>query len=124
MWNTIKSNYLQLAALALSAIGLLWVYGCLPRVRSPIDPTKKVTRAELHILFETTIATFEEADLSLEEKEQIQRFIVENVLTMAQTGSINPLGVITALGGVYGLTRASKDGISLIQRRRQQPPTT
>ncbi|GAH84619.1 unnamed protein product, partial [marine sediment metagenome] len=84
-------------------------YSCQPEVRSLIHPDQKVTRPELQIELDSIIATAEFRMAQLDRQEAFRDVIFKNAMLMAETGTINPLGIITLLTGLYGITRGAKD---------------
>ena len=96
-------------ALILLTAFLFWGFACPPTVTSLHDPTVKITRPELQIELDTLIATAEYKLASLDEQQQLRDVIFENATQMVTTGQINPVGIMTLLAGLYGLTRAGKD---------------
>jgi len=97
-----------IALIALTSI-LLWGYGCPARVPSLITDGKKVTRPELQIELDTIIATAEFRLVQLDQQDQFRDIIFKNAMLMIEGGAINPVGIITLLAGLYGVTRGAKD---------------
>lgn len=97
-----------LALIAMTGF-LFWGFACPPKTKSLITPNKKITRPELQIELDTIIATAEFRIADLEQQQQFRDIIFKNALLMVDGGTINPVGVITMLAGLYGLTRGAKD---------------
>lgn len=97
-----------IALIVLTAL-LFWGFGCPPQVRSLISPDQKVTRPQLQVELDSIIATAEFRMADLDRQEQFRDIIFKNALLMVETGTINPLGIITLLTGLYGVTRGAKD---------------
>lgn len=97
-----------IAILVLTAL-LFWGYSCQPQVRSLIHPDQKVTRPQLQVELDTIIATAEFRMADLDRQDAFRDIIFKNALLMVETGTINPLGIITLLTGLYGVTRGVKD---------------
>lgn len=97
-----------IAIVALTAL-LFYGHGCEPKVRSLIQPGQMISRAELQIELDSIIATAEYRMAELAKQEAFQDVIFKNVLLMAESGTINPLGVITLLAGLYGVARGTQD---------------
>lgn len=88
---------------------LFWGYGCPSKVPSLFDPAVKVTRPELQVELDTIVATAEFRLTELDKQDRIRDVIFKNAMIMVETGTLNPLGIITLLAGIYGVTRAGKD---------------
>lgn len=102
-------NWPKAIALLLVTVILFWGYGCPSRVPSLLDPDKKLTRPELQIELDSIIATAEYRLASLDRQDQFRDIIFKNATLMVQGGAINPLGIMTMLAGLYGITRGVKD---------------
>lgn len=114
--------------IALIVMGLLatWAYGCKTTIPSPINPQVSVTRTELELEAEQTIARFEQAFKDLEKKELFKQKLFEIGIAFAQTGTIDPIGAgVTLLGilGVGAMVDNSKKN-SLIKVLQKNVPAT
>lgn len=81
---------------------------------------KKVTRAELELELNTLLGTAEIRMLDLEEQERFRALIFQNALLIVEGGAFNPLGLITGMAALYGITSATKSTVSAIKKK---PPT-
>lgn len=97
-----------IALIVLTAL-LFWGYSCQPTVRSLIQPGQMITRPELQIELDSIIATAEYRMALLDKQEAFRDVIFKNALVMVESGTVNPLGVITLLAGLYGVARGTKD---------------
>lgn len=108
-WKDVIQNWPKtIAIIALTAL-LFWGYSCQPEVRSLIYPGVMVTRPELQVELDTIVATAEFRLTELDKQQQFRDIIFKNAMLMVETGTINPLGIITLLTGLYGITRGAKD---------------
>lgn len=107
--NDFVTNWPKTIALIVLTAILFWGYGCPPTVQSLTTPKKMITRPELQIELDTIIATAQYKLADLDKQEQFRDLIFKNALLMIEGGAINPLGVITMLAGLYGITRGAKD---------------
>ncbi len=120
MENWLKAHYKRLILPIIVLCVMLWVGGCPPRTRSPINPSTKLTLPELNAELNNLIDRYEIAIQNIEEQERIRKLIISNALMIAESGSINPLGLITALAGAYGITRVSSDTVNTIKKRKKK----
>jgi len=99
----------QFFALALVVvIGLsIWLIGCESSVTSPINPPKKVTRAELDAEMEHLIAQVELAIEDLNKQDLFKQKLFEIGLVAATEGGVNPIGVGVTLLGILGIGAAA-----------------
>lgn len=105
-----------IALVALTAI-LFWGYGCPPKTPSLITEGKKVTRPELQVELDTIIATAEFRLASLDRQEAFRDIIFKNALLMVEGGTLNPVGIITMLAGIYGITRGGSDLVKKVKKK-------
>ncbi len=107
-----------IAILALTAI-LFWGWGCPPRTESLVVEGRKVTMGELQIELDSIIATAEYRVADLERQQQFRDIIFQNVTLMATAGTINPVGILTLLLGIYGATRGGSDIVKKVKKKQE-----
>ena len=105
-----------------AAILLVWVGGCPPRTTSPLDPSVKLNRNELAVAYRHMLDKFELADLDLTTQEEQRTYIIETTLGIVKAGAINPLGILMAIAGAYGIGSAATSTVRTIKKRK--PPST
>lgn len=113
MKKWIRHNQGMAGAIILAIGVLFWTYGCESQVKSILNPSAKVTRAELDIevstemgRLENELATLvkiaEARNQQLDKQDEFKKKLVEFGLAVAEGGSLNPVGVgasiITLLG--------------------------
>lgn len=117
MITYLKSHAARLAATALFALLAVTLNSCQPRIPSPVDPSQRLTAQELQVELNHLLALYELRQQQLAERQRIRNAILANALTIANTGTINPLGVITALAGIYGIGSIAKDTTNAIKKQ-------
>lgn len=108
-WKDLIQNWPKTIALVFLTLILFWGYGCPPKVKSLIQPGVKITRPELQVELDSIITTAEYRMADLDRQEAFRDVIFKNAVLMIETGTINPLGIITLLIGLYGIARGAKD---------------
>lgn len=109
----ISHNQGLFCALAISVGLLIWTYGCESQVSSLLNSDKRITRNELVLEIEQEQRRLEgELDAllkraevkmaQLDRQDAIKRKLFEFAALTAQTGQINPAGVVALLGTVLG----------------------
>lgn len=98
-------------SIALIALTILLFIGhsCAPETLSLVHPGEKVTRPELQIELTAIMSTAEIRMADLDRQEAFRDLIFKNALVIVETGTLNPLGIITLLTGLYGITRGAQD---------------
>ncbi|KKN03557.1 hypothetical protein LCGC14_1106490 [marine sediment metagenome] len=112
MVKWISHNQGMFVGLILVSILMLWTYGCLSKVKSPIS-NQMVTRAELTLEVDVQVKQIEaqldslhkQASLqyeSLDRQDVIKRKLFEFASLTAANNVINPMGIITLAGTLLG----------------------
>lgn len=113
LWKWIDHNQGTFVGLVLCVVLLVYTYGCVSTVGSLIHPEKKVTRSELQVELETSIANLElqidnlqrdavvKFDI-LDKQDALKQKLTDFAVTSATTGQVNPLGVVTLIAGLIG----------------------
>lgn len=122
MWAKLKSfidkNYLIIIGQIVAALVLVWIYGCESTVTSLNGPEFRVTRAELNIELEQFLALANIKFAQLDKQDEFKRIVFNNAVILGTGGTVNPIGVITALFALTGLA-ATADDIRLRKERKK-----
>jgi len=113
-------NWQKSLALTILTALLLWGWGCPSRVESLNTPNKKITRPELQIELDSIIATATYRLAELDKQDQMRDVIFNNAFAMAEQGTLNPIGIMTLLAGLYGLTRGTSDIVKRIKNGKDK----
>lgn len=98
--------------IAVAIVLCIYAYGCEPKTRSLLDPRNQVTGLELKMEMESLIAQLQLREIDLERKMYIRDIILQQGLIITQTGAVNPIGIITSILAILGVT-ATVDDIRL-----------
>lgn len=93
----------QVIAVFAMCILLLGLYSCESKVRSIEDPRTRVTRSELEAEVDLYLARVKSRIRDLDRQDKIKQLIVNNAVLFAESGTINPYGVMAALIGILGI---------------------
>jgi len=91
--------------------------GCPPKTESLIDNSTKVTRQELQIELTSILATAEYRLATLDKQEEFRQLIFQNALLIVEGNPLNPLGLLTAFAGIYGVATATKNTVSAVKKK-------
>lgn len=116
MTNFLKQHWPHVLSLSLAVLFIAYALGCEPRARSPLDPTQKLTRAELQVQMEYLIQQFDLRIHDIEKQEQLRNFILQNALAIGQAGTVNPLSILTTIAAFYGVGSAANAGRKAIAK--------
>jgi len=115
----LKDKFFIFLALTLAQIFIFWAYGCEPKTTSMLDPERKVDRSELTAELEILLARHGGRIKDLDRQVEIRNVLLEQSLIIAQGGTVNPFGVITAALAILGIGTTADD-IRLRRERKKQ----
>ena len=114
----LKNNWPIIVALFIALCLAAWAVGCEPKTGSLLEPTRSVTRAELQAELEHLQSKFAIRSAQLAQQEKFRKLILENALLIAETQTLNPLGLITGLAALYGIGSAVRDGKKIVTKKK------
>lgn len=114
IYRSIRHNPYVFIAFAILIVLLLWLYGCEPTTKSPLDPGRQISRAELKIEFETYAQRVELAGRDLQRKEQLRDLLLNQAFLVAGGGTVNPVALLTTAFSILGI------GSALDNRRKDK----
>lgn len=84
-----------------------WFYGCESQTQSLVSPEKKVNRAELTIEIDSLQKQADVRFADLDRQDILREEIGKTLAVTAETGTVNPLGVVTLIGSIFGIGAAA-----------------
>lgn len=105
----------QTTAIICSALILLLYWGCEPKVQSIRNPELKVNRIQLQSELDSILTEAENKFQTIEQIEELQNFLFQQSLLAAQTGTFNPIALLTSIGTILGLGA----GIDNVRKRKE-----
>ena len=93
----------QVIAFAVTFAITIWLYGCPSKVPSLSTPSILVTRDQLQIELDTLLASAQAKFAALDKQDEFKQTLFESALVWARTGSLNPIGIITAMAAIAGV---------------------
>jgi predicted AAA+ superfamily ATPase len=88
---------------------LVYLWGCEPKTPSLMKSNKLVNRQELQLELDQVIGLAQLRMADLDKQEQIRAIILQNALVLVQGQPFNPVGLITAIAAIYGLTQGGSN---------------
>lgn len=88
---------------------LLYAYGCEPETTSLIRAGEKVNREQLLTEMDLLEYKLEKGIADLDQQQRIRDLVFQQGLIVAQSGGINPVGIITTLMSVLGIGAVADD---------------
>jgi hypothetical protein len=112
MKEWLKKNWTAILIGVTTVLLMMFYIGCQARTQSLSDPKRLVSRGELQIELNNVLATAELRMADLDKQEAIRSLILQNALVLASGGTLNPVGIISAIAAVYGLATAGQKVVS------------
>lgn len=114
----IDKNYLIIIGQVVAVLILVWIYGCESKVTSLNGPELRVTRTELNHELEQFLALANIKFAQLDKQDEFKRIVFNNAVILGSGGTVNPIGIITALFALTGLF-VTADDIRLRKERKK-----
>lgn len=101
----------------------IFLYACESQVRS-LDGSKRfVTRAELQAELNAYIDRADIKFASLDRQDKFRQLVLNNAMLVVQGNTFNPVGLLTGLLGIYGVSQAAKNTTGAIKNARAKRNT-
>lgn len=96
---------------------LIYIYGCEPKTRSLIDNSRLVNRQELQLELDQIIGLAQLRLVDLDKQDQLRAVVLQNALILVTGQPFNPLGLITGVAAIYGLTQGSYNAGKVVKTK-------
>lgn len=116
MWSWIKKNHKGVITIMITCGLGFWLYSCESKTTSLVSPERKVNRAELQIELDTFISQAQIRVADLDRQDEFRSLIIDNALVIASGSTLNPIAIITAMAGIYGLTHGTSKVVKYAQK--------
>jgi len=105
----LKDKWPILISLSIGGVLLFFAYGCEPETKSLIDPDLKVNRTQLQSELEFLVATSHARFQDLDRQQQFRDMILQQSILIAETGDVNPVGLLTSIIALLGIGAGADD---------------
>ena len=102
VWKVVKHNYELIIMILVAILLAFWAFGCEPKVHSLNGSNRLVSREELTCEIDAFFEMSKVRIGELDKKEKLKEELIEQLTVFGETGSINPIGVISSLLGLIG----------------------
>jgi len=109
MWNWITKHKPVLVTVLVTVCFALYCYGCESKTESLNSTKKQVTRQELQIELESIINLSQIRFADLDRQDELKTMILQNALVIVQGQPFNPLGILTGIATLYGVSQAGSN---------------
>lgn len=125
---TIKKNLPAILTFFLTIGVVIFLYACEPKTASLVSVNKRINRQELQLELDQLISLAQLRMVDLDEQEKLKAVILQNALILVQGQPFNPIGIISGIAAIYGLSQGSynigkkvKNGV---QKRKENNVST
>lgn len=119
-WQTIKDKYPIYIAMIICSVLILFSVSCPPTTKSILSPDEKVTGAELQLELEALMGTAKLRLADLQRQQEFRDLIMQNALLVIESGSFNPVGILTSLFAFYGVGSAANSTRKTIVKKVEE----
>lgn len=98
---------------------MIYLQGCPSKCPSMITDNHRVTRNELKAEVDLLLARAGERIRTLDQQDAFKKLIAENALLFTASGTVNPVGLMTAVFSVLGIGAT----VDNIRRRKSEKKT-
>lgn len=120
MWTWIKNNHRGIITALITAALCIWLYSCESKVRSLVEPERFVNRSELQLELDRFMSIAELRMLDLDRQDAFRSLVIENSLLLVQGTPFNPVGLITAIAGIYGITHGTSKVVRAAKKAQEK----
>jgi len=117
MVEWLKKHKSLLIGLLVTVGFFFYCYGCEPKTQSLLDIGKQINRQELQLELDQVISMSQLRLADLDRQEQIRAIVLQNALILVQGQPLNPLGIITAIAGIYGVMQGSSNVTKVVKTK-------
>lgn len=99
----IRHNSCMVIAVIACSLATVYAFSCQSTVISLIDPSARITRAQLVLEVDSYLSNAELLFDDLDRQDLVRDTIFNSVLDIAQGKSLNPIGIALTLAGLLGV---------------------
>jgi hypothetical protein len=118
-----NDNHLLIIGFVALIVLAVWFYGCESTVRSITDPTRKLTRPELHAEVDFLLAQAKSKLDDLDRKDAVKKLLLDQAALFSTTGTFNPMGALNTAISIIAVGSAL-DSRRKLKSARQKTTTT
>lgn len=120
MWNWLKQHKGTITIVLVTIGTMLYIYGCEPKVVSLNSSRRLVTRQELQMELDTLMSMAQIRIADLDRQDRLRSLVLQNALVLVQGQPLNPVGLITGIAAIYGLTQGGQNITKVVKNVRDK----
>lgn len=100
----------------LFGLQLCWFgYGCESKTNSLLHSGAKVNRVGLNFELNTLMQLAQIRKADLDRQDKLRKIILDNAIQLAQGNETNPIGILTGILSIYGISTAGKNATAVVK---------
>lgn len=116
----IKDNMRGVVTVIVTILIGFWLYSCESQVKSLDGTGTLINRAELQLELDRFMGMAELRMADLDRQDAFRTLIIENSLLLVQGTPFNPVGIITAIAGIYGVTHGASKVVRRVRKGQEK----
>lgn len=116
----LKKNWPVLLTGIFTLCFLVYLYACEPKTQSLVNGRTPVSRQELQLELDQFIALAKLRMLDLDKQDALRSIFLQNALILVQGQPFNPVGIITAMAALYGVTQGGQNVTNAVKIARKK----
>ena len=113
----LKQHKTIIMTVLVTVIFTFYMYGCEVKTRSLTESTKLVNRQELQLELDQIIDMAKIRMADLDKQEEFSAIILQNALILVQGQPFNPIGIISAIAAIYGLSQGASNVSKIVKTK-------
>ena len=120
MFILIKKHLSVIITVLVTIAFAIYCYGCEPKVKSLSGKPELINRQELQLELDQFITMAQIRMADLDKQEELRSIILQNALILVQGNPYNPIGIITAIAAIYGVTQGGRNVTRVVKNTRNK----
>lgn len=115
-WTWVKKHISIVVTILVTISFLVFCYGCESKVESLNGGGVRVNRQELQSELDYVMSRAAIRVASLDQQDKLKTLILQNALVLVQGQPFNPVGIITGIATIYGISQAGSNATKTVKK--------
>jgi len=115
-----KKHGATLVAALICAGILIYCYACESKIPSLVDKNRSINRQELQLELDQFISMSQLRMADLDRQDALKTIVLQNAMILVQGQPFNPVGIITGVAAIYGLTQGGCNIVKKVKVTRNK----
>ena len=116
MLQWLKKHWNTIVIVMVTGGMLFFMYACESKVESLNDKRRLITRVELQVELDEILSMAQIKIADLDRQDELRAVVLQNALILVQGQPMNPVGILTAVAGIYGILSASNTAVKKVKQ--------